>query len=174
VTRQAVFAAAAAAVLLVPAGYAVQEFTLEEAQTRIERLEARVAGLETAVAGRGSEGAEAEAEETRTVSGSVYLAGFDNFSGIGVGEERVCFGTGGFDDLRSGASVRVIDAAGDVIATTRLEGGRAEGAGCEFTFTASVPETDFYEIQVAGRGGPAYSFEDLEAADWTVSLSIGD
>ena len=44
--RSAVIGFVVALVLFAPASYALQEFTLEEAQSRIERLEARVASLE--------------------------------------------------------------------------------------------------------------------------------
>ncbi len=44
--RHAVLGFAAALALAAPTGYALQEFTLDEARTRIERLEARVVVLE--------------------------------------------------------------------------------------------------------------------------------
>ena len=48
--RSAVIGFSVAIVLSATAGYAVQEFTLDEAQTRIERLEERVASLEATIA----------------------------------------------------------------------------------------------------------------------------
>src|SRR5687767_10824961 len=67
-TRSAVLCLTVALALFAPAAYALQEFTLEEAQTRIERLEARVTALEEMVA---SSGGEAEAEETHVIQGEL-------------------------------------------------------------------------------------------------------
>src|SRR3954468_17497195 len=103
------------------AGYAVQEFTLDEARTRIERLEARVASLEATIAA--GNGGSPEALETQTVSGTValkYAASFDA-PALHVGE--FCTGAGGYNDIRPGATVRVIDEAGNIIGSTQLSVG---------------------------------------------------
>ena len=122
--------------LLVPTSYAIQEFTLEEARTRIERLEARVAELEAR---------EPIAEATpapapmRTVTGSVAVTGMDN---VFRSESLI-----GSDCIALGASVTVLDGNGNVIGSSRLGGGEAPSrvqlTECTFPFTVEVPETDF-------------------------------
>lgn len=80
---------------------------------------------------------------------------------------------GGYDDLAAGANVVVRDGEGGIIATSKLTGGVQSSAGVTFTFTAKVPKTEFYEVEVSHRGGLRFSFEDLEKADWEIHSSIG-
>jgi serine/threonine-protein kinase len=89
---------------------------------------------------------------------------------------RVCIGGGGYDDLQAGAQVRVKDASGTVIGTGSLKGGSSIGGRkCVFLFEVeNLPQSDFYSIEVTHRGGISYSYEELEARDWKVSLTIGN
>jgi hypothetical protein len=169
--RAFVLGFAAAVALSAPAGHALQEFTLEEARTRIERLEARVAALEA------QDGGSAGVSGVRhDIEGVVLLSGVDNVQGV-YSAGLPCKGTGGFADIREGAEVVVLDGGGGTVDTAPLgPGSIAEGPDihtCQFKFAADVPETGFYEFEVAGRGGPTYSLADLEAAGWRVELSIG-
>lgn len=95
-----------------------------------------------------------------------------------VGTE--CRDTFGYEDVHPGSQVIVKDGDGSVVATTRLSSGTfVEGlpitrTACEFTFEAEVPEADFYTVEVAGREGPTFSREELDALDWEVGLELGD
>ena len=37
-----------------------------------------------------------------------------------------------------------------------------------------VPRSDFYQLTVGTHGPPSYTYEDLTAQDWSISLSLGD
>lgn len=86
-----------------------------------------------------------------------------------------CNGSGGFDDIRQGTQVTVSDGGGDLLAIGELGSGtKLDVLHCEFDVTVEdVPVADFYEIEVASRGGINYSFEDMEAAGWRVDLTLG-
>jgi hypothetical protein len=65
------------------AGYAVQEFTLDEARTRIELLEARVSALEATIAA--GNGGTPEAFEMHTITGTVVIGSSQHFALEGRG-----------------------------------------------------------------------------------------
>jgi hypothetical protein len=104
-----------------------------------------------------------------------------------VGEEP-CTGGGGFSDISSGASIVVKDGADVTIATGWLEPGirpkvtaaeRRAGADiptiCSFAFVVDgVPTVDFYSIEVSHRGALTFTYDELEALDWTVAFKLGD
>jgi hypothetical protein len=170
---------AVALALSAPAGYALQEFTLDEARTRIERLEARVALLEAMVAA--GHAATPEAQETHIVTGTVVIPSPQHW---GLEEHQVgkaglpCFGDDGFEDIRAGATISVLDEAGTIIATGSLNPGKLVGTDpppfvCEMSWTIEVPDTEFYVFKIADREGPTFSRADLEAAGWRVPLTIG-
>lgn len=81
-----------------------------------------------------------------------------------------------FEDLE-GAEVVISDADGSIVATGRLELGdtfyRAPNLGCSLTFAASVPDSDFYRLQIGDRGSETVSREDLAANDGRVELELG-
>jgi hypothetical protein len=176
--RSAVIGFLVALLLFAPAGYALQEFTLEEARTRIERLEARVASLEAMIAA--GNGGTAEPSETHTVAGTVLLVDQDNFSSETplnphVGE--TCAGRDDYSDIQPGVPIRALDEAGSIVGLSSLPIGeiifvRTRSFGCEFSWTIEVKDTDFYVFEIADRGGPTYSRAELEDAGWTVELSI--
>lgn len=99
---------------------------------------------------------------------------------------QTCFASSrGYSDIRTGAPVVVQDGSGDVIATTSLEEGRTIDAGpieflpggrlylCQWRFTVSIPDAEFYVVEVSHRGGRTYSRAELAASNWTVELSLG-
>jgi hypothetical protein len=46
-----------------------------------------------------------------------------------------------------------------------------EVLGCAFVFQVhEVPRARFYQVKIAGRGGPSYSYEDMVNAGWKVTL----
>lgn len=170
-TRAAVLGFAAALALAAPTGYALQAFTLDEARTRIERLEARVAALEDAAGNDASASAPA-GRTTQTIEGSVTLR--DESASYKVGAH--CGGLGGYSDIQEGADVEVLDAEGVLIGLGGLRDSEGISATtCRLHFTVeNVPATDFYEFEVSGRGGPTFSHKELEADGWTVDMAIGD
>ncbi len=48
-----------------------------------------------------------------------------------------------------------------------------EGSRCSLAFEVEVEKSDFYSVAVGHRGDTTYSRADLEAADWSVQLSLG-
>lgn len=96
-----------------------------------------------------------------------------------------CRGTGGYADLRSGLEVVARDDSGTRMATTTLMAApaptnadgsvpQAERNRCVFRFGLSdMEERPAYRITIGERGGLRYTREELEAAGWTVELSLG-
>ena len=79
---------------------------------------------------------------------------------------------GGGYDIKF-APVEVRDEGDKLIgsATTRLD--TFAGAGCVVTFTIQrLPETDFYRIEIGTHGGPSYTFQELEAANWDIEVTL--
>lgn len=179
--RSAIVGFLIAGALSASAGYAVQEFTLDEARTRIERLEARVASLEATISAPVD--ASPDTLETHTVNGTIILIGQDNFAAdtsLNPKEGERCTGYKGFDDIKPGASIRALDGGGDIVGSSSLPdlGNvvriRPQVLGCEFTWMIEVKDADFYVFEIANRNGPSFSRADLEANEWAVGLSIGD
>lgn len=116
-----------------------------------------------------------------TVAGDATLSGIFMLGDGFFGEAgNPCRGSGGYGDIEPGAQVTVADGAGDILAVGRLDAGIAVPAGvgdimyCRFSFTVSeVPVVDIYQVEVSHRGALTYSFDDLAAADWEVTLTLG-
>lgn len=134
--------------------------------------------------GSGGEGtASPTSESTREITGTFTLKGFDAEEDLTLGyfakppNGAPCQGDEGYDDISEGAQVVVRDESGTTIATGRLEPGaysRAEG-DCIFEFSVvGVPEADFYSVEVSNRGELTYPRDELEAAGWSVELTLGD
>jgi hypothetical protein len=88
-----------------------------------------------------------------------------------------CYGSGGFDDIKSGMQVTVRDGEGRILATSQVGSGkRVSPSECRFEFAfVAIPKSKFYAIGMATsdkRGLLNYSFEDLQNKDWTISLVI--
>jgi hypothetical protein len=106
---------------------------------------------------------------THIVTGTFELAG-SHQGGYGT---VPCEGTGGYTDIREGAPVTLKDAAGTMIATSRLEHG-SSSAPCDFTFAfPNVVEMPFYTVEVSHRGGLTYSLAEMKATGWTFALTLG-
>ena len=95
---------------------------------------------------------------------------FTAFYSSSAGKE-ICTGSGGFDDIERGAQVVVSNGNGQTIGTTTLGYGELD-VGCRFVFTVEVPRSDFYAFTIGQRGGPTFSFEELEQLDWEVPLTL--
>ena len=94
-------------------------------------------------------------------------------------EGQPCSGSGGYSDFGSGMNVTVRDDAGSIIATTNsdtAEWVQISGVGglwCRTAFEVDADIVDFYSIAVGRRGELSYSFDDLQAADFHVELTLG-
>jgi hypothetical protein len=75
---------------------------------------------------------------------------------------------GGFDDVVAGGRVKIQDGDGRVLATSTLEGGLINMRGCTFTFSAEVPDADFYQVTITNRGALTFSRSDLQKSGWKV------
>ena len=103
------------------------------------------------------------------LTGSLALRDPDGF------EIGACAGSGGYSDIAAGTQVTVKNGDGTIIATGELEAGDGGGATCTFPFTVeSVPDSEFYSIEVGHRGALNYSKAELADADWNVDLSLGN
>lgn len=111
-------------------------------------------------------------DDSQTITGKVGLTDIDG----DWTEGEPCSGSGGYEDLREGARVTVADGGGETIAVGRVDDSKAENEfGCLLSFTVEdVPSSDFYDIEVASRGGLKYSHQELEDDEWDVFLTIGD
>lgn len=145
--------------------------TIDELEARVDELEAEVADLRAQLDESGdSDGADMSGP-THTVELTLTLMGYENI----IGTNSKCRGDLGYDDLRVGATVKVFDQDGSVIASASITGADGGGATCELTATIDdVPEVLFYTFQVGHRDGPSFSIDEMEDANWTVELSIGD
>lgn len=111
---------------------------------------------------------------TQSFTGSLLLANaFGDGSDMDNGTFP-CTGTGGFADISEGTVVTVYDATSAIVATGAL--GPSEtmkgSGGCLFPFTIDeVPESDFYQVEVAKRG--MVTFTQQQVAESRVSLTLG-
>jgi hypothetical protein len=139
-------------------------------QDQIDDLNARMADIE-ADDGSGDGRAASARSDAHTIRGSVVLHDPDGNWRRG----RRCQGSGGYSDIRAGADVVIRDGDGNIIASGRLgEAAATSSTSCRLSFVVEdVPRADFYTVEVGGRGGPSYSYEDLDDAGWEIDLEIG-
>ena len=139
-----------------------------------------VGGL-AAVIRSGSGSNEPAAPKGNVLVGTVDLVASINYN-LSGGSPTWCssktYGSGsGYSDLKEGAQVLVLDGAGTTIGTGTLGAGHRapdSTSKCTFDFAvAGVPKADFYSVKVSHRGGPTYSFADLQSRGWKVDLTIG-
>ena len=101
-----------------------------------------------------------------------------------------CAGNRGFDDISGGTQITVSDATDTIVATGRLDNGKAiwlgpGGSGddvavadirwgCEFSFTiGDIPPSDFYRVSVGSRGEQVYQYAEVTTPGFRVELSLG-
>ena len=70
------------------------------------------------------------------------------------------------------------DPSGQVIATGTIGSGQQDyQAGyttCQFKFDeGNVPDEDFYDIEIGGRGSVTFTRQELESNGWKAELTIG-
>jgi hypothetical protein len=86
-----------------------------------------------------------------------------------------CTGTDGYDDISSGAQVRIRNEKDALIGTSELHGDGVDIDGkCMWAFKVpDVPAAKFYTIEVSHRGGITYSSKQMDRQKWAVGLTIG-
>lgn len=106
-----------------------------------------------------------------TVRGGVEVKGTDSFVATGQGD-NACAGSGGYDDLATGAQVVVTDNTARTIAVGTVTGSAAKGDFCLLTFDVpSVPEgKKFYGLEVSHRGVVQFTEQEMKAGPM---LTIG-
>jgi len=135
---------ASAFTVLAAAAFSAQQFTLDEARARIERLEARVAAIESA----GS-------AQSHVLKGNLMLNREENYRLVGpeLENEQACAGAGEFSVVKENVIVTVAQGDGKTLGQTILSRGKTLGldAGCVFEFAASVPIAGSYYITVGSH-----------------------
>ena len=113
-------------------------------------------------------------EANPVVTGMLSLTSHDGIFEHEIEGTMYCTGTHGYDDIGGGANVVVYDGKGSIIGTGALDVGLPDdGGACDFDFSVPLSTTaDFYTVDVAGRGGPTFSHDDMEQSGWSVGLSL--
>lgn len=156
----------------------------ESLEERVSALETQVAVLQTEVARNntnsqidqpgGNRTTPTPAAKNHDIEVTVDLTGPDHIDMAGA--RNKCRGNGGYDDIAEGMYIRVLDASGNVIGTAIADDSERISTGrCRiYASVENVPEVDFYQFDIAGRGAPSYSLQDMKEMNWTIALSIGD
>ena len=114
-------------------------------------------------------------ERTYTIKGNMTLFDLDDFRGYKAGDS--CSGSGGYRDIREGATVTVKDEAGTLVGSGSLGPGRISDESlrlCVFPIEVKgVKDANFFQVEVSHRGGLSYSKADMERNDWTIHSSLG-
>lgn len=89
---------------------------------------------------------------------------------------NVCGGTGGYSDIRPGASVTVYDADGRIIGSGHISNSTTAGSpqqpDCQLSFAVEVPAgLDFYSVEVGRRGRVTFP---ADRAEQGVQLTLGN
>lgn len=78
---------------------------------------------------------------------------------------------GGFDI--EGAAVEIRDEKDKLIGAGSTSFDQGSGVGCRVTFTIpDVPKASFYQVNIGTHGGPSYSYSEMKANGWTLTLSL--
>ncbi len=145
-----------------------------------------------AACGGGGSGGEQQLTGTVTVKDDDISGDWDD-----------CSGTGGYDDIRAGLNVTVLDGEGAIVGTgsarnlTEADAGEmtldkaiedpdapmtlelsaafapALDGECTLVFEVPVKDAEFYVVKAGGRGELSYSHDELEERGWFVQLSLG-
>lgn len=114
---------------------------------------------------------------TITITGTFTLVADPELDESRAGE--TCSGSGGYSDFGDGMNVTIRDGNGTIIATTSSRDTKwtsLDGVGglwCRTSFESTADIVDFYEISIGRRGELSYSFDELEAVDFDVALTLG-
>lgn len=72
------------------------------------------------------------------------------------------------------ANIYVRNQSDELIGSGTTTGNTSSGFDCEVSFDIDVPRASFYTLKIGSHDGPAYSFEEMTANGWSLSLSLGD
>jgi hypothetical protein len=123
--------------------------------------------------GRNNRAATTTTQRTYIIGGTFTLTGTEGEDFLQA-ESAGCFGYGGYDDIEAGLQVVISNEANTVIGNGALGPGEITDDGCLFRFQVrDVPVAKFYNIEVGRRGKLNYSYDQMKAASWGVSLTLG-
>jgi hypothetical protein len=101
---------------------------------------------------------------TFTLIDSIYSTGIYSFGSI-------CWGTGGFSDIRQGTQVTVTNGAGTTLTTAAFSAGTGNSNQCVFKFSLPITEGEnSYIVSVSHRGTQTYTFPTLVTTGINMSL----
>lgn len=109
--------------------------------------------------------------EPITVAGALYLSSSQMAAGVSASVGN-CMGTGGYDDIKEGAQVTVLDDGGKTVGVGEIGDSEVWTQGqCRLKFSVEdVPSGGgIYSIKISQRD--AFSFKEDEAGD--LSLNLG-
>lgn len=129
-------------------------------------LDGHVPGAASAGA---SKGASSGGSPTHTVIVDFVLNDF-------ASANNNCTGTGGYNDIGAGTPVTIEDSSGTILGAGSLGDGLATGGSC--TWVVNIPKValgkTFYSAEVGRRGKITQSADELKAANYSFSLSLGN
>lgn len=98
-----------------------------------------------------------------------------SYSSSIIAVETRCYGSGGYSDLKEGATVTLSDQSSTILASTALGPGVGSKAECAFPFALiGVPDTaSFYVIEVSHRGQISKSHAEMVTDGWVFELTLG-
>jgi hypothetical protein len=121
------------------------------------------------------------ANRTITVSGTMSLfddltpSKYDDGNFVMLSDSR-CAGTGGYSDLREGASVTVYGKSGERLGLGSLDSSYGEEGFCIFSY--SIPDIPagegFYSVEVTHRGELSGAESEVEDGHLRISGTIGE
>jgi hypothetical protein len=90
-------------------------------------------------------------------------------------DEVTCVGEDGYDDIGPGLTFELHDETGELLGSTALrEGFVLEPGRCSFhTAIQGVPSAEVYVLTSETRGELRFSAREMEANDWTITMSLG-
>lgn len=112
---------------------------------------------------------------TNTIRGTVDVVSLGTF-GLGRAGGGPCDVPPTDGGERDGEKITVVNTMGKALGTGTLSNSivTPDGRGCRFSFTVrSVPtSSSFYSVTFGNRMGTVYSLSAMEAAKWTMAVSV--
>jgi uncharacterized coiled-coil protein SlyX len=153
------------------------EQRIADLESRVGELETEVSVLQKAIANDASSETSEESEQVKAIKGIFTLQGHPGgpYQAISHGgaSDTTCTGAESYSEVRAGVVVTVTDEAGAIVGTSPLgQGVKTNNTTCVFPFSLEVTEARFYTFSVGNLGEVTYSYEEMEASGWEVSLTI--
>jgi len=127
-----------------------------------------------------SPGSSAASSAAHTITGTLTVIFPTAFAQGSDGDP--CYVPTDYGNETDGDQVVITDSSGSTLGIGSLTGGilssgpggtSGSPVGCQFSFTAAnVPDSPFYGVSIDGRMGPQYSESELQADNWTMSLTL--